>query len=77
MQWGLVPQGCLLGGRVLSPILSLKKDPCKTCPGPRVRCGGRSPSTLEERIQDLNEGRIRSILLGTDESVIDQLLKRH
>lgn len=38
---GIVPQGCLLGGQLVWGLKNMGKDPCKTCDGPRGKCGGR------------------------------------
>lgn len=37
-----VPASCLLGGALVMAAASLGQDPCATCPGPRMQCGGRA-----------------------------------
>lgn len=38
---GHVPPGCLLGGALVSGEVSVGRDPCASCRGPRERCAGR------------------------------------
>ncbi|MCP4757148.1 MAG: hypothetical protein GY866_40310, partial [Proteobacteria bacterium] len=39
---GYVPNGCLLGGRIVMGLIEKGKDPCKGCNSDRNKCSGRS-----------------------------------
>lgn len=46
---GYVPPTCLLGGQVVWHSISVRRNPCWDCNGPREKCKGVPRQTLEER----------------------------
>lgn len=73
---GKVPHTCLLGGRIVSHLLSQKKDPCKTCQGPRAVCFGTPQVTEDEAKNESERARIKGLLIGETNSALIDLLRR-
>lgn len=44
-----VPVGCLLGGAVVSSLVAIGRKPCRSCDGPRARCGGDPRDADDDR----------------------------
>lgn len=66
IQLAYVPVGCLLGGAIVQLAVTNLTDPCRSCSGPRGRCGGRPQATDVELQAERDAGRLRD-LFGTDE----------
>ncbi len=54
---GKVPRGCLLGGVVASSLIAIDRKPCKSCSGPRERCGGDPREDDDDRAAAIEQLR--------------------
>lgn len=71
----IVPEGCLLGGRVVAQFLPPSK-PCDACGGPRERCGGTPRLSDAELGQAADRERIKALFMGSDVVPIDALRRK-